>query len=291
MKRKKVPFSLRLIRVALGIISNISPGLAARWVYKIWFSTPRYPEPKREQRWREQAQLEYQDIGNARIAVYRWGPVEQPLVYLVHGWSGRSTQLAAFTQKLNTHGYTVIGFDAVGHGLSSGSSADIFQITSHLHTIIQRYGEPAHMITHSFGCMVAALLIRKYQVQPASLVVISSIHRAEYLIGFFASSFKINPGVLAIFRRHLLSEFGANVMHEVAAEKNLHTYNNPVLVLHDKQDRTVSWEFSRELAAAIPNVRTHYSEGLGHHRILRDRQIIDLVVRFFDETVRGEAMN
>ena len=41
-------------------------------------------------------------------------------VLLVHGWSGRSTQLFAFADKLLENGFMVISFDGPAHGKSTG---------------------------------------------------------------------------------------------------------------------------------------------------------------------------
>ena len=43
-------------------------------------------------------------------------------VLLVHGWSGTSTQLVAFADKLLENGYMVISFDGPAHGKSTGKT-------------------------------------------------------------------------------------------------------------------------------------------------------------------------
>lgn len=280
MKKRSVPLAVKLLRTSIRILGTLAPFLAASWVYKLWFTTPRYAEPVRERRWREQAELQYLQIDGDRIAVYRWGDDTQPRVYLVHGWSGRGAQLGAFVKPLNELGYTVISFDALGHGLSSGNSANIFKITSHLQSIIHHFGEPAHIIAHSFGSMVSALLIRKYKLTPKSLVTISSPTRPEYLLELFTGSLQLNDRVKEIFNRKLTRDFGDNVYQEIAADENLRGNPLSAMIVHDKQDKEVNWQYSQKLLDVMPNAQSFFTEGLGHRRILRDKQTVYKIVRF-----------
>jgi len=283
MKKRSVPLAVKFLRTSIGILGMLSPWLAASWVYKLWFSTPRYAEPVRERRWREQAELQYLEIDGERIVVYRWGDDTQPCVYLVHGWSGRGAQMGAFVKPLNELGYTVISFDAVGHGLSSGKAANIFKITSHLQTIIQDYGAPEHIIAHSFGSMVSALLIRKYKLTPKSLVTISSPTRGEYLLELFTGSLQLDDRVKEIFNHKLTRDFGDNVYHEIAADENLRGNLLYALIVHDKQDEEVYWQYSQKLLDVMPNAQSLFTEGLGHRRILRDKQTVTKIIRFIAE--------
>ncbi len=60
------------------------------------FLTPtRVARPESEKAWYESAQKYSVADG---IAAYEWGPEKGPLVVLVHGWSGRGTQMAAFAE-------------------------------------------------------------------------------------------------------------------------------------------------------------------------------------------------
>ena len=57
----------------------------------------------------------------AGMQVWSWG--EGPIVLLVHGWNGRSTQLGGFVSPLVARGHRVVAFDALGHGDSDGADA------------------------------------------------------------------------------------------------------------------------------------------------------------------------
>ena len=51
-----MPVAFWLLRLAIRLLGAISPALAGRWVYRLWFQPLRYPEPKREKEWRRTSQ-------------------------------------------------------------------------------------------------------------------------------------------------------------------------------------------------------------------------------------------
>ncbi len=53
-----------------------------------------------------------------------------------------------------------------------------------------------------------------------------------------------------------------------------------LMVIHDKGDRFVPYSEGAELAAAWPEGRLMTTFGLGHHRILRDRDVVNAAVDF-----------
>jgi pimeloyl-ACP methyl ester carboxylesterase len=54
----------------------------------------------------------------------------------------------------------------------------------------------------------------------------------------------------------------------------------PALVVHDEQDSSVPLSQGQRIAATWPNAQLLRTSGLGHGRILRDRQVIDTVIGF-----------
>jgi hypothetical protein len=51
-----VPVAFWLLRLAIRLLGLVSPALAGRWVYRLWFQPLRYPEPPQEKEWRRTAQ-------------------------------------------------------------------------------------------------------------------------------------------------------------------------------------------------------------------------------------------
>ena len=74
--------------------------------------------------------------------------------------------------------------------------------------------------------------------------------------------------------------------HEASTEKS----TNVRLVIHDSDDRFIPHGEGVELADAWPSGRLITTTGLGHHRILRDPEVIDSAVAFISESTATTHM-
>ena len=63
------------------------------------------------------------ETAGQRLAVWSWG--DGPTAILLHGWGGRSDQLAAFVPPLLAAGFSVVAPDAPGHGDSTGGTSSV----------------------------------------------------------------------------------------------------------------------------------------------------------------------
>jgi pimeloyl-ACP methyl ester carboxylesterase len=54
----------------------------------------------------------------------------------------------------------------------------------------------------------------------------------------------------------------------------------PLLVIHDRDDREISWDDGAAIAAAWPGAQLVTTTGLGHHRIVSDAMVIGQVLSF-----------
>ena len=53
--------------------------------------------------------------------------------------------------------------------------------------------------------------------------------------------------------------------------------SSEMLIVHDKDDRTIPYRDSRILSDKLDHVDLHTTEGLGHKQILRDKAVVDIV--------------
>lgn len=287
MAQTRVPFKLVATRYSFRVLGLLAPSLAAAWAYRIWRSTRRYRESEHDRRWREQAQLQILEHAHGRIAVYHWGEPEQPVVLCVHGWNGRASQFASMLPALLKAGYQVVAFDAPGHGKSQGKHTNIFRIGDVLQSVVEPYASIEGVISHSFGGMVSAYAIRHLGLPVQKLVMIASPVSTHYLIDMFAQSLGIGPRVMRRFDNLIRREFGEDVFERISAEQNLKNSKLPILLIHDKQDKAVSWRNSERIVEAAANAQAIYTEGHGHRRLLRDRKLIRKIVNFVNTGAVG----
>lgn len=278
-----IPFSVRLARKVYALLS-FWPALGARFALRHWISSPRFRESRREQNWRGRAQTSFETIHGKSIAVYQWGNLQRGYVLLVHGWSGRASQFGALVESLNRRGVAVLGFDAPGHGRSQGSTSDIFQIENCAMALIEKYGVPDSMIAHSFGCLVAARLLRRHPLATKKLVTLSSPRKASYLVLGFQTYFQISDRIMQRFHAMNYRRYGENIYTDISVEHNLRQIDVELLLVHDKSDRVVGWEQTRSLARDLQIsgkvVEVYYSTNGGHNFVLRQPDVIERVCTF-----------
>lgn len=280
MAQKQVPDKLLLMRQAFRVLGFLAPSIAASWAHHIWYSTRRFRESEHDKRWRQQAQLQMLDHQHGRVAVYRWGHADSPVVVCVHGWNGHASQFATMLPFLLKAGYQVVAFDAPGHGKSEGNSTNIFRISDVLKSVVAPYASLDAIISHSFGSMVSAYAVKHLGVPVQKLIMIASPVSPHYLVDMFAQSLGISQRVMKRFDTMMRREFGEDVYEKISAEQNLKNCELPILLIHDKQDKAVSWRNSECIVKAAANAVAIYTEGHGHRRLLRDRKLIRKIVSF-----------
>jgi len=267
------------MRFIFKYLGAVWPGLIAQAVYRNWFRTPRYPEPKREIKWRQLAINKMYSIAGQSISVYRWGACTPGYVLLMHGWSGRGTQLGGFVNTLNALGLGVLCFDAPGHGLSDGNSTNIYQIANIVNELSAQHGAPKAIVAHSFGGMAAALAIQKYQLSVDKLITISCPMDSYILTAGYKQYLRLNDRVMKRFEEKLFTNLSASIYEDTSVELNLKQHPVEVLIVHDKDDTMVPWRQSEKISQAIP-CKTLFTSGLGHMRILRDKVVIEHIAQF-----------
>ena len=277
-RRQKMPLALKLIRSAFRLVSPIAPGLASRQAYRLWFRTQRHPLPARERPALANACCKNIDLDGKRIATYSWGEIG-PWVLLVHGWSGRGTQMAPFVEPLLKAGYRILSFDAPGHGKSAGNGTSAIEIIDTMTLLEEQYGPFHAIITHSFGGLcVAAALNDKLNSERA--VFIAPPASLLGLLEMFAEFLQLSEKAQTKMQTLALQQFGQDLWQRMDTRENVRTLSIPGLIIHDEDDHDVPWQQGLEIAEAWPKARFIKTHRLGHGRILSDVSIIKATIEF-----------
>ncbi len=273
----KTPWALRGLRWVFAALNLLWPAAGARLAYRLWFTSPRFAEPARERRWRKTSHAWFLEHEFGPLAVYQWG--QGPAVVLVHGWSGRGTQLGAFVEPLITRGFSVVAFDAPGHGRSGGTRTNAFEVAAALQAVTGNTGPAFAIIAHSFGTMATTLAI--HQGMPVDKVVcISAPTSPLFLVEGFCQKFGMNRKTGQLFQQFLEKDFGADIWQRIASDHHVAKCRIPALIIHDKDDADVPWQWSEQLANAWSGSHFWLTQGLGHRRILRDPSVTQAVSEF-----------
>ena len=102
----------------------------------------------------------------------------------------------------------------------------------------------------------------------------------------FARMLGITPAIRDAMRRRPERRYGMPFA-EIDRIDELARLRLPALFVHDDEDTDVPLVNSLRLAAQMPDARLIRTYGLGHHRILRDRAVIDAVTAFVHGDIAG----
>ena len=283
-KNQPVPMVLKLLRLAFRIGGRLSPTAAGRMAYKLWFTPTRFKTPAREKKSLESAEIEYLQINDHSIATYSWGPNNpaMPIVLLVHGWSGRGSQLGSFVQPLLDAGYRVLSFDAPAHGKSSGKQTNLYEVADTLLALQNHYGDFDSVITHSFGGPCIAMAVQRGFTTKR----IASICPPATTIGLvekFNSALHVPEKAASNMIRHIETTFGKTIWEDISMINTVKAFTMPGLLIHDSNDADIPWQEGQAVAQAWNNASFVKTSGLGHRRILRDADVIETTVRFIND--------
>jgi pimeloyl-ACP methyl ester carboxylesterase len=272
-----MPVGFWLLRLAIRLLGLVSPALAGRWVYRLWFQPLRFPEPQQEKEWRSTAQPLAVAHRGQTLAVDAWGA--GPTVLMVHGWNGRGAQLGAFAPALVQAGYRVVTFDTPAHGRSPGRATNLPEISEAIQAVAGACGPIHAIIGHSFGVACSIYAVRQ-GLKVNRIVAISPPDNVRGLTQKFFTALDIDARVQAIFNRTFEKHFGADLWQRFSPEVLARQLNVPGLIIHDQDDHDVPIQEGVAVAQAWPDAQFVRTTGLGHRRILRDPEVIARVSAF-----------
>lgn len=281
--KKKMPFPLRVIQWTFPKLEKVAPNLAGKWAWKLFFTPFRFPVPQKEQEVADRANKFTFEAEGYTIQGYEWGSGDKT-IFLLHGWSGRATQWREFIKPLNDSGYKVIAIDGPGHGSSSGKMTDIMKYQRILQETLGLYPEIETMITHSFGGAATMFGIQN-GLKMKRLVNIGTPTDADYIVSDFLRRINATAKSGERFKQRVIKNFGNPFEYYSVKETIKHANNTDLLMIHDRLDKEVPVQHSIDLHEDNPHTKLVMTEGLGHMRILRDKEVIAQAIDFVSEQV------
>jgi pimeloyl-ACP methyl ester carboxylesterase len=233
----------------------------------------------------EQARVGRVEAGGASAVTYQWGDGTRP-VLLVHGWQSRGSRLSDFVPGLLDQGYSVVTFDAPGHGDAPGRSTSILQYRDVITALHERYGTFEGLVAHSLGVLGSFFALR-HGATAKRVVTISGVCDFSYLVEEFCAQLRLGARPKAL----LYERVGARLFPGAPADRTpfsvTHTAREvdvPVLVVHDEDDTRIAVAQARRLSGAFgARARLVTTRGLGHRRILGDPDVVRTVQEFIAE--------
>lgn len=278
--RRKSPFAMRAMSMAIQLYSGLSVERAGKFVNDLWFSPRRTGAGSRFEPLLDRpdsfTQLKFDAY---ELPVYSWG--EGPAVLCVHGWSGAGVQFGALVEPLVSQGFRVVVFDAPGHGRAQGSRTNVFEMKAVLEQVAQLFGQIHGVVGHSLGAAVAALAVAG-GLSVNKLILIAPPLDLGYLVNLFGAQLKIPKDVLEVHMRLLEEAFGHEVWDTLDLSRQVKKIQAEGLVISDLHDRQIPSVHGEIIASQWPQATYVQTRELGHNRILEDGAVVARVAAFLE---------
>lgn len=261
------------------ILTKVSPFLASRFAAKLFLTPFRYKLPEREKEMDKNTVQETLVVPsmNREIVTYSYGSSSKKIL-LVHGWSGRGTQLAKIASALKSKGYQTISFDAPGHGKAAGKMSMMPFFIEAVKFLDDKYGPFEAVIGHSLGGM-SSLRAIKDGMKTNKLVLIGTANNVTEITKNFASNMKMNDKVARKMKAYLDGKFKQD-MDSLSGAESAKEVRTPTLIIHDEHDVDVEINSAYEIHEVLENSELMVTQHLGHRRILGNPEVINKITGF-----------
>lgn len=270
----ELPLALRATSAGLRLLSGIAPGVAAKTAGNLFCTPRRHRRPAAEAAILESARPFDIRMGLTRLAGWTWGT--GPAVLLAHGWEGRGAQLHSLVEPLVEAGYSVVAWDAPGHGESPGKRSSLVEMADAVWAVARHLGEVHGVIAHSMGCAAAGLAIAEGLPVERAAFVAGPSNMLQYTVQFAELL-----GLSGPVRERMIALMEAQY-HVRLADMDFERFALPervgLLVVHDTDDKEVDIEQGRLVARSWPGAQLMETSGYGHRRILRAPEVVDRLV-------------
>lgn len=275
-KSLKIP---AIIIISAKICAFISTKLVTRFAARVFTTPIKHKVPKREfEMDAKSVQKEiYIPAIDKHITTYSYGESKRKII-LVHGWSGRGTQLFKIADALVENGYSVISFDAPAHGKSKGQTTIMSEFIASILQLEKDFGPFESAIGHSLGGM-SVLNAIKNELNVNSAVIIGSGDIVQDILNEFISKLRLKKEI-ADHLQNLFEEKYQLKMDDFSAYRAAQKVKIPVLVIHDKDDPEVPVKAGIHIHENLEKGTLFLTEGLGHRKILGNQNVIKETLKF-----------
>jgi len=275
-KSLKIP---QIIIISAKICAFISTKLVTKFAARLFTTPIKHKVPKREFEMDHKSiqQIIYIPEINKSVVTYEYGKSDRKIL-LVHGWSGRGTQLFKIAEELLQNGYSTISFDAPAHGKSEGKSTIMSEFIASILEIEKQFGPFEIAIGHSLGGM-SVLNAIKDGLKVNKAVIIGSGDIVQDILDEFIFKLGLKKEI-GDDLRDLFEEKYKVKMDDFSAYRAAQKIKIPVLVIHDNDDPEVPVKAGIHIHQNLEQGSLYLTDGLGHRKILGNHNVIKKTLEF-----------
>lgn len=268
---------VRIVRPLAMLGSSVAPAASASLLVRLFCTPDRHPRPPREGQWLDSASRGQVFLADGlRIPTYTWG--EGPAVLLVHGWSGRGTQLGAYAQPLVDAGFKVVAFDAPAHGEAEGAQTALPVFATAIARVAESVGPLQAVVAHSLGAAATSYALSQ-GVSARRVVYLAPPEDPRNYLASLASQLGFSDAVMDRSTGVIAARYGVAIT-SLRGRQLGPKQTAELVVFHDRDDREVPASEGERVASTWPGAHFVPVSGLGHRRIVRDPAVVAAAVDF-----------
>tara|TARA_B110001452_G_scaffold260817_1_gene258775 strand:+ start:1808 stop:2656 length:849 start_codon:yes stop_codon:yes gene_type:complete len=264
------------LKKVFNTLQKISPRLTA----KIAFNFISKPKGKKIRAF-EKAILEIatKDIirfNKFNIQTYKWGNGTKKAL-LIHGWGGRASNFGAIIPELTKNNYTVISFDGPCHGESTKKKTSFFEM-SDLVKLFLKKDKYDLIITHSMGTVLTFTAMNSIKYKVNQMIVLTSPSKFLEFIDLAVTQFGLTNKTTRLLInkiRKTTTEYDPITLDAESIVKDIEMKN--VTFIHDKFDKVIPIEKTKNVSSFIKNSKLIEIEGTGHFKMLWSKKVVKII--------------
>jgi len=278
MKKRKTSIKIpAVIKFTARSLEKISPKLALKFGLALFYKPIRFTRPQRENDVYNKASKDYIIYKEKKVRTYSWIKGKKK-VLLVHGWSGRGTQMSYMIESFIKQNYSIFSFDAPAHGESEGKRTHMYEFVESVGEMEKKFGNFDLIVGHSMGG-VATLNAVKNGVKAPRITIIGTPNLIENIITDFCMNINFSDKMIPLIKKYIESRYNES-MKSVSGEIVGNKIDIPILIIHDKNDIDVEYSEAETMNKKIYKSELFTTEKLGHRRVLADKSVVDKIISF-----------
>lgn len=289
-----IPAAVKYMRKGIGLMTSISEAATIKLVTKLFCKPVRVKIKAKHQKWYQTGTTDVLNIRGYQVKVLRKGSGKA--VYVAHGWNSCGYAMRHIVDALVNEGYQVIMPDMPCHGRSSGVFVNQIQMGEVIEEILLHYNAQSpieQIVTYSWGGTATLLALDRIRKQNRigfnikRMVSVSMPSTPEAILGIFIRTLALSQGVAKGLRRNIaaVAEGDGRSLVEafpIGLNKLFEREHFEYLLLHGTADCAISSDNSITLAKKYTQLDTRFYEGLGHHDIVKNTNVILAIVNHLE---------
>ncbi len=212
--------------------------------------------------------------------IYTYGNGSKNILFL-HGWLSNSERWRKTLEAIDLTIYTCYLMDAPGHGRSKGDHLNLEVYKIFLLELVESLNGVHAIVGHSLGSLVSAYAFLENPNLPVDKFVLTGAPEGmTSIFDFFKRITNFNHKVIDQLNNYINRNVTSIPSKEINISNFLKKVHQPVLIIHDFDDKICPITAIQTAVAHNKEVNTFFTSGLAHD--LDDKCVIDATINFLN---------